>query len=380
MSYNINLQNKIAKIEALIQKVNKLPEASGGTVSPSADKKAVNFYDYDGAILYSYTVEEAQALTSLPTLPSHAGLICQGWNWSLEDIKSYNRAVNVGAMYITDDGKTRIYIHLEEGRTSPMLGCCPNGTVTVDWGDGSTSTLTGHGTYNSLSYVRWTNNHNYATPGDYIITLTVNGSMGFFGSIYNTEFSGILRYSSGDDMRNYVYRNAVQKVEIGNSITSIGNYAFAKCSSLSSITIPNSVTSIGTYAFDSCSSLSSITLPDSVTSIGTFALDRCVSLKSINIPNGVTNISSNYAFARCYSLSSITIPNGVTSIGDYAFYECYAIAYYDFTSHTSVPILSSTTAFSGIPADCEIRVPADLYNEWVAATNWSTYADYIVAA
>ena len=105
-----------------------------------------------------------------------------------------------------------------------------------------------------------------------------------------------------------------------------------------------------------------------------------MSLKSINIPNGVTNISSNYAFARCYSLSSITIPNGVTSIGDYAFYECYAIAYYDFTSHTSVPILSSTTAFSGIPADCEIRVPADLYNEWVAATNWSTYADYIVAA
>ena len=45
----------------------------------------------------------------------------------------------------------------------------------------------------------------------------------------------------------------------------------------------------------------------------------------------------------------------------------------------SAPTLSNTNAFTDIPADCEIRVPAALYDEWIAATNWSTYASKIVA-
>jgi hypothetical protein len=53
--------------------------------------------------------------------------------------------------------------------------------------------------------------------------------------------------------------------------------------------------------------------------------------------------------------------------------------FYDFTSHTVVPTLASTGAFQNIPSDCEIRVPAALYDEWIAATNWSTYASKIVA-
>ena len=103
--------------------ISGIETGGGGTVNPTATAKAVNFRDYDGTILYSYTVDEAAALTELPPLPEHSGLICQGWNWSLDDIKAMGRAVEVGAMYITDDGKTRIYIHLEEGRTAPMRGC-----------------------------------------------------------------------------------------------------------------------------------------------------------------------------------------------------------------------------------------------------------------
>ena len=61
------------------------------------------------------------------------------------------------------------------------------------------------------------------------------------------------------------------------------------------------------------------------------------------------------------------------------FYYCYSVKFFDFTRHTSVPTLSNTNAFSSIPADCEIRVPAALYDEWIAATNWSTYASKIVA-
>ena len=204
------------------------------------------------------------------------------------------------------DGKTRVYIHLEYGRTSPMLGVCPNGTVTVDWGDGTEpDTLTG----TSTTTVKWTPTHEYTAPGDYVIALTVEGTMGFYGNGNTNQYSGILRYASGTDTRNRAYQNAVQKVEIGEGVTSIGVSAFSNCS----------------------------------------------------------------------SLASITIPESVTSIGGAAFYNCYGMRYYDFTARTSVPALSSTNAFNGISSDCQMLIPAALYDEWRAATNWATYERYMVA-
>ena len=369
---------------------------TGGGTKPGAPGD-ITFYDYDGTIVTSWTLEELAAKTTLPDYPSHEGLTCQGWNWTLADLKTTNRKINVGAMYITDDGKTRIYIRLEEGRTSPMLGVCPNGTVTVDWGDGTTpDTLTG----TSTTTVKWTPNHAYAAPGEYVIKLTVDGTMWFYGDSSSSGGSGILRYSSGNDNRNHVYKNSVQKIEIGNGVTSIGDFAFRYCYSLASITIPDSVTSIGAYTFhscyslasitirdgvtsieastfDSCSSLASITIPDGVTSIGASAFRDCSSLASITMPDGVTSIG-DYAFNRCYSLASITIPDGVTSIGYSAFDSCFGAAFYDFTACTTVPTLASTEDFNGISADCKIRVPAALVDAWKAATNWSTYADHIV--
>ena len=369
---------------------------TGGGTKPGAPGD-ITFYDYDGTIVTSWTLAELATKTELPDYPSHEGLICQGWNWSLADLKTTNRKMNVGAMYITDDGKTRIYIRLEEGRTSPMLGVCPNGTVTVDWGDGTTpDTLTGTDT----ETVKWTPNHAYAAPGEYVIKLTVDGTMGFYGEATTSAGSACLRYSSSNDERNNVYRNSVQKIEIGNSVTSIGPRAFIASNSLTSITIPNSVTSIGYYTFATCYSLTSITIPNSVTNIGDYAFNSCYSLKSITIPNGVTSIGEE-AFIGCYSLKSITIPNGVTSIGksgfrdcnsltsitipnsvtsigQYALSNCYGVAFYDFTAYTTVPTLASTNIFSYISADCQIRVQAALVDAWKTATNWSTYADHIV--
>ena len=346
-------------------------EAGGTTPGAPGD---ITFYDYDGTIVTSWTLSELATKTSLPDYPSHDGLICQGWNWSLADLKTTNRKMNVGAMYITDDGKTRIYIRLEEGRTSPMLGICPNGTVTVDWGDGTTpDTLTG----TDITTVQWTPNHAYAVPGEYIIKLTVDGTMGFYGESASNSGGAILRYSSSVDNRNNVYQSSVQKIEIGNGATSIGSHAFDDCYSLTSITIPNSVTSIGSHAFYECYSLASITIPNSVTSIEESAFTLCVILKSIIIPNGVTSIKES-VFTSCYSLTSIIIQNGVTSIERRAFAFCYGAAFYDFTTYTMVPTLALANVFNGISADCQIRVPASLVDTWKAATNWSTYADHIV--
>lgn len=70
----------------------------------------------------------------------------------------------------------------------------------------------------------------------------------------------------------YDREKVLTSVEIGNSVTSIGNYAFAGCTGLTSVTIGNSVSVIGEAAFNQCAGLTSIIIPESVTSIGYKAL------------------------------------------------------------------------------------------------------------
>ena len=118
---------------------------------------------------------------------------------------------------------------------------------------------------------------------------------------------------------------AIGEITIPDSVTSISDYAFNDCTSLTSVTIPDSVTSIGDAAFSDCTSLTSLTISDSVTSIGKYAFSGCTSLTSITIPDSVTSISYS-AFENCTSLSSVTIGNSVTSIGSSAFYNT---AYYN---------------------------------------------------
>lgn len=102
------------------------------------------------------------------------------------------------------------------------------------------------------------------------------------------------------------------------AVTCIGDYAFRKSNSLTSVTIPNSVTSIGNYAFSNCSSLASASIPNSVTSIGIYAFGGCPRLTSLTIPNSVTTIGQE-AFYNCPAITSI--PSSVSIIGGMAFHE-----------------------------------------------------------
>ena len=145
-------------------------------------------------------------------------------------------------------------------------------------------------------------------------------------SVYISDLAAWCRIQFGDMYSNplhYAYKLTVNGTElrsltIPNGITSIGNYAFCYCGSLTSVTIPNSVTSIGKEAFSACKCLTSVTIPGSVTSIGDSAFALCYDLKTVTIENGVTFINDS-AFYNCSSLTSVTIPDSVTSIGDYAF-------------------------------------------------------------
>ncbi len=160
---------------------------------------------------------------------------------------------------------------------------------------------------------------------------------------------------------------SLKSVFIPDSITSIGEFAFADCNSLTTkvvigerkiggikyllycnqtakiiqmsrgskgdIILPESVefkghtyrvTSIEEKAFEWCESLKSIVIPDGITSIGKEAFSQCSSLTKIAIPNSVKSIGER-AFDGCEKLTSIIIPDNVKSIGDMTFSCCFAL-------------------------------------------------------
>ena len=169
-----------------------------------------------------------------------------------------------------------------------------------------------------------------------------------------------------------IFGSQVTEYIIGDDVKGIGDYAFAGCSSLTSVTIPNSVTSIGNYAFDWCTSLTSITIPNSVTSIGDRAFRDCSSLTSVTIGNSVTSIGDD-AFRDCSSLTSVTIPESVTSIGSNAFRDCSSLT--SITCEATTPPTLGSNVFYGVSTSIPIYVPCGSENIYKAAYDWKEFTN-----
>ncbi len=165
------------------------------------------------------------------------------------------------------------------------------------------------------------------------------------GVLFDKNKQVLIQYPAG----------GASKYEIPNSVTCIGESAFAECYDLTSVTIPTCVTNIGNDAFFG-TGLTNVTIPDGVTSISDGVFHGCSLLTNITIPDAVTRIG-NLAFSGCRGLTSMTIPNCVTNIGDYAFYDCSGL--------TSVVIPSAVTkigdyAFYGCSSLGTICIPKSL--------------------
>ena len=246
----------------------------------------------------------------------------------------------------------------------------------------------------------------YAFDG-YTGSLVVNCNIpaaesGLEGAFYGGDFTSVTIGNSVTTIGDYAfsYCRSLTSVTIGDSVTTIGNDAFYDCSSLTSVTIGDSVTTIGESAFWECSSLTSVTIPDSVTTIGDDAFRNCSSLTSVTIGDSVTTIGE-WAFAGCSSLTSVTIPDRVTTIGEDAFYLCSSLtsvtigdsvttigggAFYNCSSLTSVyckattpPAVSGSIVFYNNASDRKIFVPMESVEAYKSAEGWKYYyADAIV--
>ena len=361
----------------IVQGLRTLAAAAWDKRKEEIPTKDVNFYDFDGTVVYSYTAAEFLGMTGFPANPAHKGLRAQGWNWTFGAAKEYvgkYGSCEIGQMYITDDGKTRLYIRI--GRSEAYTvhlkfnQSIANG-VTVNWGDGSAAEIA-----ETNGNVEMT--HTYAAEGDYIITMAVADECsvrlgtstaagttlaqeGGSGSVFLTQ-----GFRSAGGMTG---RDALIALEIGAGVTDIGSCAFNFSTNLRTITIPQEVehirslafvgcimldalvipagtAEIGEIAFGWCQHAKAICLPGGLTALKTGALKQCIAVKRMSVPEGVTALSQQvfsalnaaeviaipdtivgaigqYAFDHCYRVETLNIPVGVTAVGNNAFKCCY---------------------------------------------------------
>ena len=344
--------------------IESIPTGGGGAV----EKKDVNFYDFDGTLVASYTKGEAIELETLPTPPTHTNLTFEGWNYTLRDMQSYvgdYGKLDIGAMYHTTDGRMHLIFeadadHLE---ASLNIGSTVSDAVWVDWGDGSEPER-----WIGTSVQRKT--HTYSSAGVYDVGVSCESGR----IVMSTYLCGNKTVQGVDGSTKSVianYDSRYTHIYLPSSVTELGNNCFNCCSSLQSVMIPSSVTSLGSSCFYNCSSLQSVMIPSSVTSLGSNCFLSCSSLQSVMIPSSVTSLGS-YCFQSCTSLQSVTIPSSVTSLGNYCFASCGILTQYHFKSATP-PTITAANALT-VGGGVTIYVPTSSLTDYQSANIWSTWA------
>ena len=360
-------KNKPIRVAEFADEIRNLP-----LPSTPVEEKDYNFYDYDGTLLHSYTYDEAMALDDMPELPYHKGLICEGWNYSLEQMRQQGtRKCDIGAFYVTDDGATRLYMNIPYGNKEVSLlfyFLSPN-ICSVDWGDGSER---------DLAKTNVVLNHTYSNRGAYVISIHVTENyhvdLGYNDlSVFNTNNSN----NSGIPM------NAAlcYKVEMGRNM-GLTTRAFRGCISLKTISMSKYTNPMATAAFQNCHIDCVVTPPTNVVnifsndnvrrviwSVGTTNYNTAVGASKIVIPYGVTTIVNIEGFT-----GEIYFPETVETMRGRGGFDCM----YDFSALKRVPVLSYSLLHNASLSKLIIIVPDMLYDEWINATNWSALLNYIV--
>ena len=203
---------------------------------------------------------------------------------------------------------------------------------------------------------------------------------------------------------------------LGDSLVTIGDYAFSGMSRIDTLRIPNSVITIGNGAFQGAHSnygnrtdqLKAVIIGSGVDTIGTTAFALHYNVDSIvvlnensrfdsrggcnaivetatnrlilgcqttEIPNNVTAIGP-YAFYGCQHLTSLTIPDSVSFIDEYAFSDCYGLNIIDLSSSTPPEVYWSSFDYS-IRQNTPVTVPCGSILTYMSS-NWGQIFSTIV--
>lgn len=122
------------------------------------------------------------------------------------------------------------------------------------------------------------------------------------------------------------WQSRVTEVQIPNSVTMIGEAAFADAEDLTSITLPLGLTAVSRYMLAG-TALTNVVLPEGVTDIGMGAFEDCTQLRTVFLPASVQRIGDK-AFGYCIHLKEIYCDASTPplTLGDAAFEDCDGIS------------------------------------------------------
>ncbi len=180
-----------------------------------------------------------------------------------------------------------------------------------------TATLTAPEAEEGFKFAGWKNSAGEVVSTDNPASLTAFAKNDTYTATYKetVKYSEGLEFTSNGDGTCYVSGIGTctdSDISIppvspdGDKVTAIGNSAFERCTSFTSIEIPDSVIRINNSAFQNCYQLTSIEIPNGVAEIGAWAFGNC-GLMSVVIPNSLTTVET-YAFANCFDLTEVTCP------------------------------------------------------------------------
>ena len=147
-----------------------------------------------------------------------------------------------------------------------------------------------------------------------------------------------------DILEDFVFKgcSSLTTIDIPNTVKAIGSSSFQGCTSLTEVHLSDILKEIPASTFSGCKKLTTINFPSTLTTIGNSAFSGCESLPEAILPSGVEKIESN-AFKNCKAMKKAVVPDTVSSIGSSAFYGCEALT--DITLGSKLKKIESQTFY-----------------------------------
>lgn len=348
----------------------------------------VNFLDYDGTVIETWTPEETASKTALPAAPNHASdivwegvtipLTSEGWTWSLANIKKYmaeepQARLDIGHYYHTTDNKLYLCCDIADNYLKLSLNTQAASTSAlkkVNWGDGSPEEDT---TANSLA-------HEYASAGKYVITIEVVSSK-------LTQYNSAIRAYDGTMIDSYltIIRKVFCPIEGMIRIATTNIESIAQSSLVHNVAQSAYIDSVYIHTSESVQDLFCpiVLIPDTITTLSQPL--RGVSLPDcIAIPEGIAVLPQYMFYQGWKRMKYLILPSTLTTINSQAIAPSAAgaknLQYLKFKS-AEPPTISNTNALDGLTTSCKILVPRGTLNAYKAATNYPnpttyTYEEY----